>query len=75
MAGTTVTILSEFENNSEVNKLRQQVNKLIDDLEILRAAYVLHQHAALNAAPSTNTVAAATLTSAKILTHSPVQST
>jgi hypothetical protein len=43
-----------------------QLNQLIDDLELLRAQYVLHQHAALNAAPSTNTVLAAALLASKV---------
>jgi hypothetical protein len=74
MAGTSRTVLAEFHTDSQIDVMREQINKLVDDLEALRAAYVLHQHSALNAAPSTQTVAAATLTAAKVLTHSPTQS-
>lgn len=66
MAGTPQTPLQMHMDGSEPDLLRQVINKLIDDLETLRAAFVAHQHAALNAAPSTNTVAAAALTGHKI---------
>lgn len=49
------------------DEVRQELNKLNDDLELLRAQFNLHQHAALNAAPSTNTVLAASLKSAKVV--------
>ena len=66
MAGTAVSRRSTATYGGDFAELKTTVNRLIDDLEALRAAYVLHQHAALNAALSTNTVAAATLTAYKI---------
>lgn len=66
MAGTTVARTAEHYPDSMVDTLRQTVNKLVDDLEALRAAYALHQHSALNAAPSTQVVAAGTLTAYKV---------
>ena len=66
MAGTAVSKTAEHIDGSVVEALRDTVNKLVDDLEALRNAHALHQHAALNAAPSNNVVAAATLTGYKV---------
>lgn len=62
MAGTAVSKKQEFVDASVVESLRSTVNKLVADVETIRVAYSAHQHAALNAAPSTNPVLAAGLT-------------
>ena len=67
MAGASVTRRNATAYFSGLTEIKATVNRLVDDLELLRAQYVLHQHAALNAAPSTNTVAAASLTAYKVL--------
>lgn len=66
MAGSAVSKTAEHHPDSMLEALRDTVNKLVDDLEALRNAHALHQHSALNAAPSNNVVAAATLTGYKV---------
>lgn len=66
MSGAATPVRTTMLTGSDVAQLSSTVNKLIDDLETLRAAYVLHQHAALNAALSTNSVAAAALVAGKL---------
>lgn len=65
-AGAATPVRTTMLTGSDVAQLSTTVNRLIDDLETLRAAYVLHQHAALNAAPSTNAIAAAALVAGKL---------
>lgn len=66
MQGAATPVRTTMLTGSDVAQLSTTVNRLIDDLETLRAAYVLHQHAALNAAPSTNAIAAAALVAGKL---------
>lgn len=40
MAGTAVSITKEFPTGSEVEELRLSLNKIVADLELLRAAIV-----------------------------------
>lgn len=42
MAGTAVTKTTEFQEGSEVEELRASLNKVVDDLEAIRAALVAH---------------------------------
>lgn len=76
MAGTPVTGRSENLASSEVRQLRLQLNKVIDDLEALRAALATHTHdgvtagGAASGAPTAATITgvdqAADLTAAKV---------
>lgn len=67
MSGVNVNVRQTMLAGSDVATLSTQLNKLILDLELLRSNYVLHQHAALGAAPSTNLVTAAQLLASQLV--------
>lgn len=79
MAGTTQTVLAEFHKDSMVDKMREEHNKMVVDIERLRAALdavcdILDADAgvsATNLASTANVATAATMTAAAIDTHSP----